>query len=95
MQIKPINIKKEPEYPTEYLFINNPKLYNNYIPLRWRANKAVSSALLAFILAGTNANDSIAQSPKPKEETYIIKSKDRSTIVNEAKKEACKVAPIS
>ena len=55
MQIKPIKIKKEPEYPTEYLFINNPELFNNYIPLRWRANKVVSSALLAFILAGANS----------------------------------------
>ena len=94
MQIKPINIKKEPEYPTEYLFINNPELFNNYMPLRWRANKVVSSALLAFILAGANANDSIAQSPKPKNETSIIKSKDSSTTVNEVKKEVCKVAPI-
>ena len=80
MQIKPINIKKEPEYPTEYLFINNPELFNNYMPLRWRANKAVSSALLAFILAGANScsNDKKQIEVQVKNDSLLIQKDSMS-----------------
>jgi hypothetical protein len=92
MEIKPVIAKKPPEYPTEYLFINNPELFRRYIPLRWYKNKLVCTALSVFIVAGTTNSCSVA----PKTATEINNErengeKSKEEIVN---KQIAKVAPI-
>jgi len=90
MEIKPVVTKKPPEYPTEYLFINNPELFKRYIPLRWYKNKLVCTALSVFIVAG--GTDSFSQSQQPT--TEIIEQNGTNKPVKETKNDSVKVAPI-
>jgi hypothetical protein len=89
MEIKPFIAKKPPEYPTEYLFINNPELFRRYIPLRWYKNQLVCTALSVFIVAGATSCDSLAT--KPNTEITDPNGKDKPSKDNN---DSIKVAPI-
>jgi len=89
MEIKPFIAKKPPEYPTEYLFINNPALFKRYIPLRWYKNKLVCTALSVFIVTGATSCDS--QVTKPNTEITDQNGKDNPS---KDKNDSIKVAPI-
>jgi len=90
MEIKPFIAKKPPEYPTEYLFINNPELFKRYIPLRWYKNKLVCTALSVFIVAGGTNSCAIA----PKTAIEVSEKSDKSKTPKETQNETIKVAPI-
>ncbi|MCE1246452.1 MAG: hypothetical protein LWY06_07400, partial [Firmicutes bacterium] len=52
MQVKPIKKYEKPDYPPEELFVYNPELLRENMPLIWKGKALVAGALIAFTMGG-------------------------------------------
>jgi len=56
MEIKSVNNKRQPNYPTIELYVKHPELLARNIPSSWLKNKFVATSLVAFLFSSYGTN---------------------------------------
>jgi hypothetical protein len=89
MKIKAVKKQKVPNYPRIDLFIHNPEMLNNRIPVTWYKNKIIAGALSTFVLCGSCTKQAIT-----KPVTEAEQGVEGNRIKTQETKDLIKIAPI-
>jgi len=95
MKKVPVRSYRLPRYPIREVFILQPRLLNNYVPLSWKGKKLVAGALLSFVLGGSGRAQ--ADAPQGKADQQQVKdqpSAKEATQKESQQKKAVAVAPL-